>query len=134
MRKKLLNQAWKMACEHLPSHPHYDDFTFFHYTAVVHNGEIIKLGNNKAGIPPDFLGYRSRLQFGKYPTMHSELVAVSSCRNDIKGNFGIINIRLNRLSVMRNSFPCKCCMGYLKMMGCSECYFSTDNGFAKFLI
>lgn len=101
--------------------------TYRHWTFVVCDGKILEWGsNNMDGVAPKHFGYSP---FSKH---HSEFVAYRKARGLLKGaKFAIINIRLNKQGLMKMSMPCEVCWEWLQAVGCTECWFSTENGMAR---
>lgn len=105
-------------------HPQYG--FFHHYSFIIQDNKIIEWGMNRDGSP--FIhGYHDSSK------IHSEVDAFRKARGllDPKKPFEILNIRLNKTNQLRNSKPCKCCFSFIKAMGASKIYFSTDVGIAK---
>lgn len=130
MKNGLIRDALRIARDKLPSHPQFDHWP--HYAFIVQNNKLVEWGYNTAQEPAVHLGYNGQLDNGMAKT-HAELNAYRSAKGLLNQSkpFETINIRLSRQGDMRLSAPCKCCFNFLKAMGCSQCWFSTDLGFAK---
>lgn len=132
MNKKLIRECLRIAEDFHPRHPLRD--TFSHYSFIFQNNSMLGWGINVNAIPPIHFGYGKRIQnFPFLPKIHAEL----NCYNKVKGilnpryNWICVNIRLNKLNEMKISQPCSVCATWMKALGCSKVYFSTDIGFAK---
>lgn len=127
MKRSLFKECLALAINHLPNHPakHYK-----HYSFIIQNNKIIEYGVNRYGPAYKIFGYQD------HQMIHSENDAYKKARGLLsKGTFfDVVNIRLNSQGEMRNSFPCMCCLSYLKNFGCRRVYFSTNVGFADLLI
>lgn len=130
MKNGLIRESLRIAREKLPGHPQFDHWP--HYTFIVQSNAIVDWGYNTTQEPSVHLGYNAQLDGGMSKT-HAELNAFRRAKGMMNLNkpFEVINIRLNRQGLMRSSQPCKCCFTFLKTVGCSQCWFSTDIGFAK---
>ncbi len=129
MKNGLLREALRIAREKLPGHPQFSYWP--HYCFIIQNNSIIDWGYNTTQ-EPKHLSYSNQLDGGKSKT-HAELNAYRRAKGILNHNksFECINIRLNRQGEIRSSAPCKCCFTFLQTVGCSQCWFSTDVGFAK---
>jgi tRNA(Arg) A34 adenosine deaminase TadA len=124
MKKTILTECWRIACEKVDKHP---QKRFIHFSFIVENNKILAYGINKDASPPVHFGYNQKHNF---PKLHSEI----DCYKKAKGllnnkSFEIVNIRLNRTLEMRLSKPCACCYALMKEMGCTRFYFSSEVGF-----
>jgi len=103
------------------------DSDFRHFSFIIQRNKLVDWGTNVSRVPP-------MIHFG-YPKTsgwHSEVNAYRKAKGILEdGSFEVINIRLNKLGELRLSKPCKCCHAFLKELGCSYVYFSTDVGFAR---
>lgn len=130
MKNGLIREALRIAREKLPLHP---QFAYWpHYSFIVQNNKIVEWGYNTQQEPAVHLGYSVQLDGGLSKT-HAELNAYRKAKGLLNPNknFETINIRLSRQGEIRISAPCKCCFNFLQTMGCAQCWFSTDVGFAK---
>lgn len=98
---------------------------FQHFTFIIQENKVIGYGMNRKGDPSKMFGYPD------YANIHSESDAFRRCRVDIKKDFSVVNVRLNRFGDFRNSKPCECCYGFLDSLGVKEIYFTTDIGWCK---
>lgn len=124
MRNKLLGECISIARSKLPKHP-MDKFR--HFTFIIQGNKIIGYGTNRYGSAPSGFGYDENSE------IHSEPDAFRRCGKLLDKNkpFKVINIRFNRYGEIRMSKPCKCCNGFLKVMGATTVWFSTNAGWAK---
>lgn len=133
MKNGLIRESLRIAREKHKNHPqiHY----WPHYSFIVQNNKLIEWAYNHTDTPPIHMGYHKRINWG-VPKTHSELAAWRAAKGLLNQNknFEIINIRLNRKGELRNSQPCVCCYDFLKSMGCNNCIFSIDNGWARLKI
>lgn len=101
---------------------------FRHYAFIIQKNKIVDWGVNVSKAEP-------LTQFG-YPQrsgIHAETNAYRKAKGilDQDAPFEVVNIRLNRRGDLKLSKPCSCCYNFLKELGCSFVWFSTDVGFAK---
>ena len=130
MKNSLIRESLRIAREKLPRHP--ERMHWPHFSFIIQNNKIIEWKTNNNAEPARHLGYHTQLENGMAKT-HAELNAYRAAKGLLNQNkpFETINIRLNRQGEIRLSAPCKCCFTFLKTMGCSQCWFSTDVGMAK---
>lgn len=130
MKNGLIKEALRIAREKLPSHSQF--FHWPHYSFIVQGNKLIEWSYNTSNAPKIHFGYSTQLDGGLSKT-HAELNAYRVAKGLLnhQKSFEIINIRLSRQGEIRLSKPCKCCFTFLQAMGCSQCWFSTDVGFAK---
>lgn len=132
MKKNIPNICLKIAHdlfdEH-PSHKH-ERNKFFHYSFIVINNDVIGYGLNQP-TPANF----PKLASYPYGTwVHSEVDAFFKHKRKLRDEkFSVINIRLNSFGELRNSKPCECCNNFLRAVGANEVYYSTEQGFVKFI-
>lgn len=125
MKKRILLECLRMAKQHVPNHPEWDAFK--HYSFIVQRNIIVEWGVNRTAEP--LIGYP---HYGK---LHSECDAYFKARGLLNdGPFKVVNLRLNKTKDLRMSRPCACCQNFLKRLGCTEVWFSTDSAWAKLLI
>lgn len=105
-------------------HPRWGFFT--HYSFIIQDNKLLEWGMNRTG-DPYILGYHPD------SFIHSETDAYRKAKGllDPKKPFEVLNIRLNKNNELRNSKPCPCCYGFIKAMGASKIYFSTDIGIVR---
>lgn len=130
MKKNLLRECWRIACEKIDRHP---EKNFIHFAFVVHNNKIISTGINREHVPPIHYGYQKRsTNIGFMPKLHAEVDAYHKAKGLLKGEqFEMVNIRLNRQLDMRMSKPCPCCYELLKALNCKCFYYSSEVGFLR---
>lgn len=130
MKNSLIRETLRIAREKLPSHPQF--FHWPHFAFIIQDNKVIEWSYNTNEEPARHLGYHTQLEGGMAKT-HAELNAYRAAKGLLnqKKPFEVINIRLSKLGNLRMSAPCKCCFTFLQTMGCSQCWFSTDVGFAK---
>jgi hypothetical protein len=125
MKKKILKECVRIAKEKNKFHTH---TTFRHFSFVIQQNKILEWGINKSyGTPPPNVGYPENAG------MHSENDVYRKAKGilDPKESFEVVNIRLNKSGDLRLSKPCPCCYNFLKNIGCTTVWFSTEIGFAK---
>jgi tRNA(Arg) A34 adenosine deaminase TadA len=130
MKKSILLQASSIAMQKLSNHPELNNF--IHFSFIVQNQKIVVYGRNNKRMPAKHLGYHKRINDAAYgPKTHSELDAYKKGKSLlIKGRpFEMINIRLTRIGLIRNSKPCCCCYDIMKELGCRRFYYSSSIGF-----
>lgn len=123
MKKSHLIECLRIAKDHLPKHPEFDCYK--HYSFIIQHDKIIEWGTNRSG--PPIIGYFS------WQKIHSENIAYFRARGLLeKGEpFETVNIRFNKTGKMLLSKPCKCCISFLKYLGCSNIWFTTEVGFSR---
>ena len=133
MKNSSLDNTLRIAIKELQNHQQFDHYP--HWSFIIAKNAIVEWATNSDGVPPVFLGYHQRIHWGA-PKMHAELRAWKRARGLISPNtsFECVNIRLNRRGEIRMAAPCSCCSAFLREMGCSKVYFTTDAGWAKSII
>lgn len=65
--------------------------------------------------------------------IHSEADAFRKAKGilDKTKTFECVNVRFTKGNKLKLSKPCSCCYRFMKTMGCSKVYFSTEIGFAE---
>lgn len=101
--------------------------TFRHISLLTdRKGSVISFGVNGYKTHPltKQLGYRNE-------SIHSELDAYLKVRHyDIK--FNLINFRINKQELFRNSKPCDCCLSWLLTSDrVLDIFYTTEKGFEK---
>lgn len=127
MKKKLLDECLRIALKKNTPHHHPEWGYFHHFCFIVQGNKIIEWSTNRRAKPGPHFGYRSE---GK---IHAETDAYRKAKGLLVSSdpFIAINIRLNRQSETKLSAPCKCCYNFLKQLGCSKIWFTTDAGWAE---
>lgn len=123
MKRKMLEKCLKIAKEYL--HKHLEAYR--HFTFVVQSNKITEWGTNRRGEALTFLGY------DKHTKLHSEIDAYFKAKGIMEsGTFEVVNIRITKSGIIRNSRPCRRCFDFLKKMGCKRIWFTTDlENFAR---
>ncbi len=132
VNKKIINECIKIAIQNNNPDNHPEYYSFKHFSFVVQNNRILACGFNKTGPPINGFGYL-KPPYGK---IHSENDVYKKAHLIINKRkpFSVVNIRLIKNNEIRISKPCKCCMSFLKVVGCKEVYFSTESGFARLVL
>lgn len=133
MKKKLLHECLRVSLETLEKHPQKD---FKHWSFIIQENKVVEWGVNMNGVPPVHFGYHSQLECpdGHPPKSHAEFVAWRKARGLLNGEpFECVNVRLNRRGETRISKPCECCYNFLKSLGCSNFWFTTEYGWSKII-
>ncbi len=130
MKVTLLREAMRIARVKLPDHPQWNEGTYLHFSFAVLDGAIIGYGTNRTANVPIHTGYNSRMRYAyDVPKMHSEYDVWRKTRGLIRhSKFSLINIRLNRDGVIRNSEPCEVCSLLMPELGCNEFYHTNSHG------
>lgn len=130
MKNGLIRESLRIARGKLPSHPQF--FHWPHFAFIIQDNKIIEWAYNTNAEPARHLGYHTQLEGGMAKT-HAELNAYRAAKGllDHKKTFEVVNIRLSKLGKIRLSKPCDCCTNFLRAMGCSQCWFSTADGWIK---
>jgi len=85
---------------------------FKHGSVVVHRNSIVGRGANAGWI-------------------HAEVSGLIKIENIKKKCISVFVVRVNCSGEFRNSRPCARCHAYMKKMGVSRVFYSTDRGFEK---
>jgi len=124
MNPKLIVSAVRISKERLKNHPEFLYKGYIHFSFLILKGKVIAIGLNHRGNNPIQYGYPI------YGKIHSEIDAYRKAKGLLKGDsFLLINIRLGRGGIIRNSKPCLYCQSLLKELGCKEVIYSTENNF-----
>lgn len=137
MNKRLLRDCLKISKDYLPKHPERNTGNYYHYSFIVQRNKIVEYSTNNSGEPPKHFGYHNRGTWDDFaPKRHAEYNVYMKAKGLLLRDtaWEIVNVRLNTDGIMRNSTPCECCYGFIKVMGCEKCYFTTNSGFAKMVI
>lgn len=134
MNKRLLSDMLKIAREYLPRHPQYHYYPV--YSFIIQNNAIVEWSTNASGDPAGPLKamYEARVaHLDGRPKIHAEVRAYAKAKGKLQRDksFEVANIRLNRKGEIRMAAPCKCCNCFLKTLGATKAYFTTDYGWAK---
>lgn len=126
--KKILRECIRLAREKTKSHN--KKVRHRHFSFVIQGKKILARGVNIPSNPPKELG------FSNHQGIHSEIDAYRKAKGilDHEKSFTIVNIRINKRGILRNSMPCKQCYDFLKYCGAHVIYFSTNYGFARIKI
>ena len=108
--------------------------TTFHFSFLWQkNKRLVAIGTNS--YIPNSRTLRVARKFGvqkflTYKCLHSEIDAIQKClgRIHLDRNVGLVNIRLNHLLELQNSFPCSDCQIVLDGFGIKDIWFSTKSG------
>lgn len=123
MKSKILKNCMDIARKHNNpiSHPNWE--TYKHFSFIIFNNKIIEWGMNR-NASPYVNGFKS------YSKIHSEIDAYFKARGLMAKNdsFEVVNIRLNKSSMIKTSQPCKCCWNFLKRLNCKRIWFTTKMG------
>lgn len=133
MKKILLRECHRIALQKMDGHPQHDNY--MHYTFIVQENKILEYAMNTPSEPPKHLGYHERIRNGS-PKAHSEFNAFRRAKGLLnqQKSFDCINIRLNKKGDLRMSAPCVCCTNFLSSFGCRDCFFTTEEGWAKVVL
>ncbi|MFA5132666.1 MAG: hypothetical protein WC444_05090 [Candidatus Paceibacterota bacterium] len=98
-----------------------------HFTFVVQDNAIVEVGYNRSADPLIYHGYP------KYGKIHSETDAYRKAKGILNQNktWEVLNVRMSKKGILKNSKPCPCCSAYLRELGCRDVWFTTGNGIAK---
>jgi hypothetical protein len=119
MKRKVLGVCLETANDYL--HKHVEPYC--HFSFIVQNNKIIEWGTNRCASPLTFLGYPV------HSKMHSEVDAYFKAKGILgKGPFEVVNIRLTKTAMIRNSRPCRCCFEFLRGLECKRIWFTTNLG------
>jgi len=124
MNSKLIVSAIRISRERLKNHPEFLFKGYIHFSFLILRGKLIAIGLNHRGNNPIQYGYPT------YGKIHSEIDSYRKAKGLLKGDsFSLINIRLGRRGILRNSKPCLFCQNLLKELNCKEICYSTERGF-----
>ena len=134
MNKRLLSDMLRIAQDYLPRHPQFKYYPV--YSFIVQDNAVVEWSTNAAGDPTGPLRamYEARVaHLDGRPKIHAEVRAYSKARGLLKRDksFEVANIRLNRKGQIRMAAPCNCCHCFLKSLGATKAYFTTDYGWAN---
>ena len=133
MKKTLLRRALGLALSQAEKHTAAQKYA--HWSFIVQSNKIVDWGTNQNVIPPIYLGYSKSKDDDFIPKTHAEFAAWKKAKGLLDDKpFEVINIRLNKRGEPKMSAPCKCCHGFLKVMGCSKVFYTTESGWSKALI
>lgn len=129
MTNQILTECLRTAYRLSPRHPEriskYKGYILFSF--VIQGNKIIEHGMNRGGNVTPLIGYKD------HQKLHSENTAYFKARGLLNRRkpFDIVNIRLSRAGIIRLGAPCGCCCSFLKQLGCSRVWFTTEAGWAK---
>jgi hypothetical protein len=132
MKQRIVQECITDAVSFLSKHSQYTiRGSFIHYTFVSIDGEVVGFGTNRS--PPNNFPKLSSYPYGSM--IHSEVDAYFKFAFEIRksNRFEVLNLRLSRDGQLRNSKPCKCCNHFLKAVGATDVYYSTDAGIVKYV-
>jgi len=119
MKRKILESCLNLA--HSELHKHSEPYC--HYSFIIQRNRILGYGTNKTA------DAYSKTRYPSYSKIHSEPDAYFNLKIliDPKFTFDVVNIRLTKTGVIRNSKPCKCCNAFLRVLNCNCVWYSTDD-------
>jgi hypothetical protein len=125
MKKSILDECLRIAIRLNPTHPEWS--AYHHFSFIIQNNSIIEHATNRGGGVKPLIGY------AKHQKLHSENRVFFKAKGLLNKNksFDVVNIRLSKKDELKISRPCKCCISFLKFLGCSTVWFTTELGFAK---
>jgi deoxycytidylate deaminase len=123
MKTKVIKECLNIAkMNNTPNHPQWD--CFHHFSFIIQRNKIVKWGMNRSGTASIRLGFEPSQK------IHSEVDAYFKARTFIDDSipFEVVNVRLTKTFIVKESCPCKCCWSFLKRLGCKRIYYSTNMG------
>ena len=122
MKNRVLRECLKIAFDNnTPDHPQWECYK--HFSFIVQKNKVVRYGTNRAGAALIRYGYQP------YQKIHSEADVYFKARGIMEGDsFEVVNIRLTKTFMIRDSTPCKCCWSFLKKLGCKKIYYTTNIG------
>lgn len=128
MKKTIIRECLRFAFAKIKSGEHpYIVNNKFHFAFIIQNNKVVEYGMNRIGKIAKMYGYDDKTE------IHAEFDAYRKARGILDKNkpWEVLNVRSNRAGQSRNSAPCVCCLRYLRELGCSGVWFTTDAGVAK---
>lgn len=128
MKKTIIRECLRFAVSKIKAGEHpYVVNNKFHFAFVIQNNKVIEYGMNRLGKLGKMHGYDDKTE------IHAEFDAYRKARGILDKNrsWEVFNVRSNRVGEIRNSAPCVCCLRYLRELGCSGIWFTTNEGIAK---
>lgn len=127
MKKSIIRECVRISKSKNSPRTHPEWGNFHHFSFIVQDNKILGWATNKTGEASKVLG------FGDKNKIHSEPSAYAKAKGLLNStkSFECVNIRLTRLDRLKISKPCDCCFRFLKIMGCSFVYFSTESKFMR---
>lgn len=94
-----------------------------HGAIIFKSGRIISESFNQVR------GYKKiKPEFRKWHnSLHAEQAAVLRAKRDLKG-CSMLVLRIDSSNVIKMSKPCDCCSNYIKYVGISKVFYSTEDG------
>ena len=93
-----------------------------HYSFLIQRNKLIEWADNIR------CGDYTKWGYSKYAGGHSEFLAYRKAKGILLNeSFEMLNIRLNKRGVIKNSKPCSCCYDFLKELGCKLIVYSIDE-------
>lgn len=130
MKKSLLNECLRLARAKLSNHP--ELLNYPHFSFLILNNQICSVGMNRQHEPEKSFGYHRRVLKSDFrPKYHSELDAIRKSWRGLNGGFQMVNVRLSKGQETRMSCPCSVCHLLLTSLGCTKCYFTTNEGWGR---
>lgn len=128
MKKTIIRECLRFAISKIKDGEHpYVVNNKFHFSFIIQNNKVVEYGMNRLGKIAKMYGYDDKTE------IHAEFDAYRKARGILDKNrpWEVLNVRSNRAGQIRNSAPCVCCLCYLRELGCSGIWFTTDLGVAK---
>jgi len=125
MKNSILNECLNKALKLNPRHPEMS--CYHHFSFIVQGNKIIEWATNRGNGAKPLIGY------GSWQKLHSENCAYFRAKGllDKHKSFDTVNIRLTKNGDLKLSRPCRCCVAFLRFLGCKTVWFTTELGFAK---
>lgn len=125
---RILRECLRISREKNLDHPlRKKGWKYIHWSFIVQDEKIISVGMNRdASIEVILPGRKDGRK------IHSEQDAVRRARNSLQlsKHWYMVNVRLNKKGLMRNSAPCSRCRSILKWLGVDRIIFTIDKGWA----
>ena len=95
-----------------------------HFSFIVVNNRILEWGTNRYQSIPKHWGYDVTFQ-----GLHSEMSAyIRGSGLILNKPFSLINVRFSNFMHLKLSKPCPDCTRMMTSLGCTECVYTTPNG------
>lgn len=128
MNKKQITAAIEIARSEFPRLRALDNPSYFHWTFVYQNGELLDWSTNRKTESCTRFGYESGRRYD-----HAEPRAIRKSWGllDKRKDFSVFNVRLGVDLSCRLARPCTICYSFLEAVGCKKCFYTDGIGVSK---
>jgi tRNA(Arg) A34 adenosine deaminase TadA len=126
MKASLKREILQRCLIKLPKHPLFHRKNpKLHFSLIIQHNAIVSLACNNVG--DHIIGWP------EHSNIHAEFMVFKKAKGILSHNtkWNVVNVRMNKQGVLRNSHPCASCSRFLILMGVHGIHYTTNDGFCK---